>query len=187
MLTSELTVHMLKYCKEGTSVVLSYTTLHFISSDISLFNLHRNIMRRDVFPNCSQCQQYSIRLDVLLHNVVHCYGAKTVKKVPSPICCSLTTSKGRDHSIPFSMETKWRWSWNGIPRYDLKGFQNWQEGTCKYVVKLEWMEQDQCLEHLDQKGRMMMMMMMIMIRLMMELNSCQYCLYAGTTHLPVSK
>ena len=27
MLTSELTVHMLKYCKEGTSVVLSSTTL----------------------------------------------------------------------------------------------------------------------------------------------------------------
>ena len=30
MLTSELTVHMLKYCKEGTSVVLSSTTLLLI-------------------------------------------------------------------------------------------------------------------------------------------------------------
>ena len=34
---------------------------------------------------------------------------------------------------------------------------------------------------------MMMMIMMILIRLMMEWNSCQYCLYMGTTHLPVSK
>ena len=34
---------------------------------------------------------------------------------------------------------------------------------------------------------MMMMMMMMMIRLMMELSSGQYCLYAGITHLPVSK
>ena len=30
MLTSELTVHMLKYCKEGTSVVLASTTLLLI-------------------------------------------------------------------------------------------------------------------------------------------------------------
>ena len=30
MLTSELTVHMLKYCKEGTSVVLSSTILLLI-------------------------------------------------------------------------------------------------------------------------------------------------------------
>jgi len=38
------------------------------------------------------------------------------------------------------METKWHCSEIGIPRYDLKEFQNWQEGTCEYDVKLEWME-----------------------------------------------
>ena len=80
-----------------------------------------------MFLNCSQCQQYSIRLDLLLHNVVHCYSAKAVKKkVPSPVCCSLTMSKGRDHSIPSSMETKWHCSGkeNGIPGCDHEGFQN---------------------------------------------------------------
>ena len=34
MLTSELTVHMLKYCKEGTSVVLSSTTLLLIFNQL---------------------------------------------------------------------------------------------------------------------------------------------------------
>ena len=37
MLTSELAVHMLKYCKEGTFVVLSSTTLLLL---LLLFLLH---------------------------------------------------------------------------------------------------------------------------------------------------
>ena len=45
MLTSELTVHMLKYCKEGTFVVLSFTTLLLLlhSKLKKIQDLHRNL------------------------------------------------------------------------------------------------------------------------------------------------
>ena len=53
MLTSELTVHMLKYCKEGTSVVLSSTTLLLL---LLLLLLLEKVMR----AFCSLTQHTSV-------------------------------------------------------------------------------------------------------------------------------
>ena len=98
MMTFELTVHMLKYCKEGTSVVLSSTTLlsffsshlvqginlHFKSTDLYLFCTTK-VFPKFLLPFQSQASFQSEQFGS------YDYAARSL----SLVACSLTSQRSR--------------------------------------------------------------------------------------------